>query len=525
EARSVEAQVQLSDAGQSIFNIVGLPDKAVRESQERVRAAFAALGLAMPFGRTIVNLAPADLPKQGSHFDLPIALGIMAAIGAIPRDALDGCAAMGELSLDGRLAQTPGALPAAVAANAEGLTLICPAACGAEAAWSGGRVLAAPSLIALVNHFKGRQVLTDPKPGELAGAPAYPDMRDVKGQERAKRAVEIAAAGGHNLLMVGPAGSGKSMLASRLPGLLPPLDAAELLEISMIHSVAGLLERGALTRARPYRAPHHSASMAALVGGGLLAKPGEASLAHRGVLFLDELPEFSSQALDSLRQPLETGEVMIARANGHVRYPARFQLIAAMNPCRCGAAPGECVRGPRCSAEYQSRVSGPLLDRMDLSVEVLRVSAADLAAPPSSEGTAEIAARVFAARHRQKQRYAQMSANIATNCEAEGAVLEAAVALDDDGGKLLVQASEKLRLSARGYHRVLKVARTIADLTGEARVRRAHLAEALSYRREPQDFMAANAGHMRAVRSDASITDWPMRSGVSDNDTSPEWLS
>jgi len=514
EARNVDVQVQLSGAGTQVFNIVGLPDKAVRESQERVRAAFAALGLDLHMSRTAVNLAPADLPKQGSHFDLPIAMGVLAALGAIPHDALDGCAAMGELSLDGRIAAAPGALPAAVAANAQGLTLICPEASGPEAAWSGGRVLAAPSLIALVNHFKGGQLLKEPKPGPLADAPSYPDMRDVKGQERAKRAVEIAAAGGHNLLMTGPPGSGKSMLASRLPGLLPPLSASELLEISMIHSVAGLLERGALTRARPFRAPHHSASMAALVGGGLMAKPGEASLAHRGILFLDELPEFSAQALDSLRQPLEAGEVMIARANRHVRYPARFQLIAAMNPCRCGAAPGECRRGQRCANDYQARVSGPLLDRMDLSVDVLRVSARDLSAPPPPEGSAEIGARVAAARMLQRERYEKCGASIATNAEAEGAILEEAAALDESARDLLTRAAEKLGLSARGYHRVLKVARTIADLADEPHVRRAHLAEALSYRREPHAMASTPAA---AVNMQAH--------GVSDCGDAPKWLS
>ncbi len=508
EARNVDVQVQLSGAGQQVFNIVGLPDKAVRESQERVRAAFAALGLDLHMGRTAVNLAPADLPKQGSHFDLPIALGVLAALGAIPRDALDGCAAMGELSLDGRIAAAPGALPAAVAANAQGLALICPEASGPEAAWSGGRVLAAPSLIALVNHFKGGQVLKEPKPGPLAEAPDYPDMRDVKGQERAKRAVEISAAGGHNLLMVGPPGSGKSMLASRLPGLLPPLSATELLEISMIHSVAGLLERGALTRARPFRAPHHSASMAALVGGGLMAKPGEASLAHRGVLFLDELPEFSAQALDSLRQPLETGEIMIARANRHVRYPARFQLIAAMNPCRCGAAPGECRRGPRCAGEYQSRLSGPLLDRMDLSVDVLRVSARDLSAPRPAEGSAEIAARVAAARARQAARYEALGAPVRVNAEAEGNILEEAVALDEPARALLGRAVDTLNLSARGYHRVLKVARTIADLANEPHVRRPHLAEALSYRREPHASAAPASVQMRGLGEGGEPPEW-----------------
>ena len=332
-ARRVDVQVQVA-GGTPFFSVVGLADKAVAESRDRVRAAFAAIGLSLPPERVIVNLAPADLPKEGAHFDLPIAIGLMAAMGVIPPDAAADHFAIGELGLDGSLAPTPGALPAAMAAHEAGAGFICPGSSGSEAAWAGGdlSILAPQSLIQLVNHFKGTQLLSRPAPGDLLDAQLDVDLRDVKGQESAKRALEIAAAGGHNLLMTGPPGSGKSMMAQRLPGLLPPLAAQELLEVSMIQSVAGLLERGRLTRSRPFRAPHHSASMAAMVGGGQKAKPGEASLAHRGVLFLDELPEFHPQVLDSLRQPLETGEIVVARANAHITYPARFQLIAAMNP-------------------------------------------------------------------------------------------------------------------------------------------------------------------------------------------------
>lgn len=405
EARRVDVQVQ-TIGGQPNFTIVGLAEKSVVESRERVRAAFAAIGLGLPARRVVVNLAPADMPKEGAHYDLPIALGLMAAIGVLPKDAIADYAAVGELGLDGAIAPVTGALPAAVAANAAGLGFICPEACGPEAAWSGAQAILAPrTLMALVNHFKGTQALSPPQPGPLDDGGPIPDLRDVKGQEHAKRALEIAAAGGHNLLMIGPPGAGKSMMAARLPGLLPPLSASELLEVSMIHSVAGLLRKGRLTRRRPFRAPHHSASMAALVGGGVRAKPGEASLAHHGVLFLDELPEFNPQALDSLRQPLETGDVTVARANRHVTYPARFQLVAAMNPCRCGGQAGAdgiaCRRGPRCAADYQARVSGPLMDRIDLQVETPPVTPADLALPPAPEGTAEAAARVAAARAAQ----------------------------------------------------------------------------------------------------------------------------
>jgi len=480
EAVRVDVQVQFT-SGEAKFFLVGMGDKAVSESRERVRAAFSGLGLALPARRIIANLAPADLPKEGSHYDLPIALAIMAGMGVIPADALEGWAAVGELALDGRITPVAGALPAAVAAGALGLGLICPEACGPEAAWAGDtRVLAAPSLIALVNHFRGTQVLSPPAPGVMLDADRVPDLRDVKGQENAKRALEIAAAGGHNLLFSGPPGSGKSMMAARLPGLLPPLTSEELLETSMVHSVAGLIARGQLTRARPFRAPHHSASMAALTGGGLKAKPGEVSLAHNGVLFLDELPEFGAQALDSLRQPLETGEVVVARANAHVRYPARFQLVAAMNPCRCGqggAGRGACGRAPRCQTDYQGRISGPLMDRIDLQVEVPPVTAADLALPPPTEGTAEAAARVLRARQLQIERGGGL------NAQAEGDKLDGIAALDEAARALLTRAAEQGGLSARGWTRTLRLARTIADLEGSDAVRRVHVAEALIYRR------------------------------------------
>jgi len=333
EAREVDVQVHVHRGGNAQIDIVGLGDKAVKESKERVRSALSAIGLSVPYKRVVVNLAPADLPKEGSHYDLPIALGLLAAMGVLPASEMAGYVALGELSLDAQIAPVAGVLPAAIAASEQSRGLICPLACGPEAAWAGElQIVAAPSLIALVNHIKGVQVLSAPVARLAEDQARAADMKDVKGQETAKRALEIAAAGGHNMLMVGPPGTGKSMLAARLAGLLPPLDAREALEISMIQSLAGQLAGGAISRKRPFRSPHHSASMAALVGGGLRVKPGEVSLAHLGVLFLDELPEFQRVALDSLRQPIETGQAIVARANAHVRFPSRFQLVAAMNP-------------------------------------------------------------------------------------------------------------------------------------------------------------------------------------------------
>ena len=327
EALPVDVQVMIAP-GKVNFSIVGLPDKAVAESRERVQAALHASGLSLPPKRITVNLAPADLPKEGSHYDLPIALGMMVALGAIPSDCLDDYMVLGELSLDGNLAHIAGALPAAIGANALGKGLICPQSVGSEAAWADDQmnILAPASLVSLANHFRGTQVLSRPTAKIRSRKENLPDLADIKGQETAKRALEIAAAGGHNLLMVGPPGSGKSMLAARLAGILPDLSPAELLEVSMISSIAGDLEDGKLSSARPFRAPHHSASMAAMVGGGIKARPGEVSLAHNGVLFLDEFPEFSPQVLDSLRQPIEDGETSIARANHRITYPSRFQF-------------------------------------------------------------------------------------------------------------------------------------------------------------------------------------------------------
>jgi predicted ATPase with chaperone activity len=413
EAVPVEAQVTIA-SGLPAFTVVGLPDKAVGESRERVRAALSGMGLALPAKCITVNLAPADLLKEGSHFDLPIALGLLAAMGVLPAEEIEGYVALGELSLDGSLQPVAGVLPAALGAAAQGKGLICPSVLGGEAAWAGGiEVLAAPALLAIVNHFKGSQILPPPEPKLAPLAPATLDLKDIKGQETAKRALDVAASGGHNLLMIGPPGAGKSMLAQRLPGLLPPLDASEALEVSMIHSVAGLLREGKLMRERPFRDPHHSASLPALVGGGLRGK------------------------------------------------------------------------APKCALDYQSRISGPLFDRIDLHIDVPAVKAADLSLPPPAEGSAEMAARVKRARQIQAARYAKLpkEKRIRTNAELDGTLLDELASPDAEGRKLLNEASERLHLSARGYHRVLRVARTLADLDASDGLRRIHLAEALSYRR------------------------------------------
>ena len=484
EARPVEVQCAIT-AGLPGFSLVGLPDKAVSEARDRVRTALTSMAIALPSKRITINLSPADMPKEGSHFDLPIALALLAALEIIPPDAVEGTCSLGELSLDGSLLPVIGALPAAMSAAEAERTLLCPKGSGAEAAWVGAaRVIGAASLADVVRHYTGQSPLPPAEPGEVLAETGGRDLRDVKGQERAKRALEIAAAGRHHLMMVGTPGSGKSMLAARLPGLLPPLSAQEALETSMVHSLSGLIDEGGISRTRPFREPHHTASMAAIVGGGRRASPGEISLAHNGVLFMDEFPEFNRAVLETLRQPVESGEVVIARANAHVKYPCRFMLVAAANPCKCGYMPDParaCARAPQCGEDYMSRISGPLLDRFDLRLEVPPVPFTDLDLPASGESSADVAARVRAARAVQAARFDEHD-SARLNADAEGDLLSAIATPDAEGRDLLTRVADRFGLSARGYHRVLRVARTIADLDGAAEVRRPHVAEAVSYR-------------------------------------------
>ena len=472
DVQPVDVQVQISN-GLPAFTIVGLPDKAVAESKERVRSALHALGLSLPPKRLTVNLAPADVAKEGSHYDLPIALGLLAAMEIIPKEELEEYLVLGELSLDASIRAVAGILPAAMHASANDNRLICPESCGGEAAWAGEIDILAPrDLLQLINHIKGTQVLSQPKAClENETIQTGPDLADVKGQETAKRALEITAAGGHNLLMVGPPGSGKSMLASCLPGILPPLSPREALEVSMIHSLAGTLPEGGLLSQRPFRDPHHSASQPALIGGGHKVKPGEISLAHNGVLFLDELPEFARGTLESMRQPLEAGTALVARANHHIKYPARFQLIAAMNPCRCGHLGDpdlECTKAPRCGADYQAKISGPLLDRIDIQVDVPPVQVSDLNTNQSVCNSQTVAQRIMAARTIQTERFSKLGVDpvMMTNAHADSKTIEQITPLDNEAKTLLNKAMESTRLSARGYYRILRVARTIADLAG-----------------------------------------------------------
>ncbi|MBE6452011.1 MAG: ATP-binding protein [Alphaproteobacteria bacterium] len=483
----VDLQVQIT-SGLPNFIIVGLPDKAIAESKERVRSALQSMGVLLPAKRIVINLAPADMLKEGSHFDLPIALAVLSVMGVVPVQAIKDFVIMGELSLDGSILPVNGVLPAAVAAKNRKKGLICPLAGGSEAVWAGvDNVLAVASVTELVNHLNGKINLSKPEAKKADNKLYKTDMSDVKGQESAKKALEIAAAGGHNLLMAGPPGAGKSMLAARLPGILPPMSIEEALETSMIHSIAGELKDSKISFDRPFREPHHNASTPALIGGGRKAQPGEISLAHNGVLFLDELPEFNKSTLEALRQPLENGYVSISRVNAHTTYPAKFQLIAAMNPCRCGHLGDharECSRAPICAQEYLSKISGPLLDRIDMQIEVPAVTPWELTDVKNGESSDVIRERVTMARKLQEERLIKLGEHkIRTNAELRGKLLEEIAVLDNDAKALLISFADKNKLSARAYHRTLRLARTIADLQNEIKILKLHVAEALSYRR------------------------------------------
>lgn len=487
EALGVEAQL-MTLPGKMGMSIVGLGDKAVAESRERIQAAIHASNLSLPVKKITVNLAPADFPKEGSHYDLAIAIGLLIAMKLLPEEISKRYVVLGELSLDGSILPVQAIIPAALYAQKHGLGLICPYACASQALWAAPdcEIIGARTLLQLLRHFDGSAILPAPSPMEYSGEENYLDLSDIKGQLPAKRALEVAAAGGHNILFVGPPGSGKSMLAQRLPSILPPLDREELLELSLIYSVSGEERFGFIAQRRPFRSPHHGASMAAMIGGGLKARPGEVSLAHNGVLFLDELPEFGPKVLDSLRQPLESGECVVARANHHVRYPAHIQLVAAMNPCKCGLSgePGHvCARGERCRTDYQARISGPLLDRIDLRILVPAVSFTDLTYEGEEESSQIVAQRVLAAREIQKERYKSLGMErIRTNSACPVSLLEKVAPLDSGSSLLIHQLSEKMRLSARSYHRLLKVARTIADMQQSEKISASHVAEAISYR-------------------------------------------
>jgi magnesium chelatase family protein len=484
QAPEVHVEVHVG-SGLPATNIVGLPEAAVKESRDRVRSAIMQANFEYPAGKITVNLAPADLPKEGSRFDLAIALGILAASGQVPPEPLSRYEFLGELALSGALRAIRGVLPAAIRCGEAGRGLIVPAGNGSEAALARRtQTRIADTLLTVCGFLRSGEGLAFAS--EAAGCDAdaatpAPDLADVRGQVRARRALEIAAAGGHNLLMTGPPGSGKTLLATCLPGILPPLTEDEALEAAAVASVAGLPPRlGRAFHVPQYRAPHHTASGVALVGGGSIPRPGEISLAHGGVLFLDELPEWSRAVLDVLREPLESGRIVISRSARQAEFPARFQLVAAMNPCPCGYA-GDPSGRCRCTGEaiqrYRGRISGPLLDRIDLHVEVPRLPQNELLAPDGGgENSAAVRSRVVAARERQQQRAGVRNASLAV------ARLKQVAALDTAQRQLLERAAERLDLSARACHRVLRVARTIADLEGAQAIGNAHLAEAISYR-------------------------------------------
>lgn len=495
--RAVLVTVEVNVAGGGIgLYMVGLPDNAVKESEQRIRAAFENSQLRMTGKKVVVNLAPADLRKEGSAFDLPIAIGILAATEQIPEDALRDTMFVGELSLDGAVRGVRGVLPLAVMAKEQSIRrMVVPAENAAEAAIVDGvEVIAVESLAEAVGYLQGDTHIAPATAPHFDGVaeqenPYAEDFADVKGQPHIKRALEIAAAGGHNVLMIGAPGSGKTMLARRLPTILPPMTLDEAVEATKIHSVAGKLgETAGLLRARPFRAPHHLTSQVALVGGGQSPQPGEVSLAHNGVLFLDELPEFGRNVLEVLRQPLEDKTITVSRAKYSIEYPANFTLVAAMNPCPCGFynhPTKECTCAPFSIHRYFSRISGPLLDRIDMHIEVAPVAIGEMTSERKEETSAEIRRRVIAARNRQETRFAGLG--IHSNAMMNSRMLREFCPLGEQERSLLERAMERLNLSARAYDRIIKVARTIADLEGAEQITTAHIAEAINYRTLDRD--------------------------------------
>ncbi|MBR2141169.1 MAG: YifB family Mg chelatase-like AAA ATPase [Rickettsiales bacterium] len=496
EIIDVNVEVKLS-SGIVAFNIVGLPDKIVNEAKERIRASINSIGLSFPVKRLIVNLNPADVSKEGSYLDLPMAIGILIEMGIIPQEKINKYVVVGELSLDGALNKVNGILPVALGAKERGLGIICPKCCAKEALWVDENIdiVAVDDLLTLINYLNGRCEIEKPTINRKMDDTNYPDLKDVYGQRQGKRALEIAAAGGHNLLMIGPPGTGKSMLAQRILGILPELTAKEILEINIMKSISSGLNNGELVNKRPFLDPHHSCSMPAMVGGGSKSKPGQISMAHNGILFLDELPEFSRQVLDSLRQPLETGKITVARAAQSITYPAEFQLIGAMNPCRCGHygdVEKQCKRAPFCAQEYQNKISGPILDRFDITVDIPKIDIfKEKAKAVNNETSAVVKKRVDVARQMQIERYKDSKTNHRMlNAYASNDEIGKYMKLDDKCENVIMLANQVFNLSLRGYNKIIKVARTIADLEQSENITENHVREALMFKET--EFLSVN---------------------------------